>query len=250
MKEAYDAGVRQALVDYGIMKTAKTTGDVSREQGTLETFGDYAAPVAGAVSPLAGGVVSGLTAPRDKLFHAATGLGGGTGGAALGGMAGLGLGLTGLTLAELLGADLDPETNKAALLASIGLGAVGGAGYGTHWIRDRLKTLNPENNRGLKTAEITGEDAVAALSGIPGAGIVGPIAAGIAAPKDRGWSRFGHTLGGSVGGGLSAATLAMLLGTRNPRALLGTAALGSGAGGVLGHSVSRENDPLLTKLLG
>jgi len=37
---------------------------------------------------------------------------------------------------------------------------------------------------------------------------------------------------------------------RNPRALLGTAALGSGAGGVLGHSVSRENDPLLTKLLG
>ena len=83
----------------------------------------------------------------------------------------------------------------------------------------------------------------------------GPLVAGLAAPKDRGWSRFGWTglgaLGGSIGGGALGGLAGLL--SKNPRASsLGVPVgllLGGLGGQLAGHSYSRSQDPLMVKLL-
>jgi hypothetical protein len=158
---AYQLGARQALEDF--QKFAAKSDDEAKKkpkseskpkakpkgQNALVTAGDYAAPAASALlSPLAGGIVSGATAPNDRIMHAVGGTGAGIGGGALGALGGAFGGWGAGALANALGADLSDDTRAKMIALPAILGSLGGSGYGTHWYRQRLKEMNPEDNRG------------------------------------------------------------------------------------------------------
>ena len=133
LKQAYDLGVLEARAAFE--KRAAEGDALTSILGAL--------PLAGA--PLAG-YASGKTTPWEpKEVAARTGskaaLGqtlGGLGGAALG----AGLGGGGVALAKHLGADIDMEPGRAAMLGALlggGLGMAGGGAYGAYKGRQEAK---------------------------------------------------------------------------------------------------------------
>jgi hypothetical protein len=90
--------------------------------------------------------------------------------------------------------------------------------------------------------------ALGELAGLTGLPFTVPLATAVASPEGRGWSRFGHTLGGGAGGGLAGMALGSALGL-SPNALNLLRGAGGLAGGVQGYRMSRDADPMYMKAL-
>lgn len=208
--------------------------EAEKESSVKTATGEILTPALGAIPGLSGptlaGLSGGVTAPEGKGWSTATRsaggslLGqilGGTGGAALGGASGYGIG----HLIKALGGDVDPE-RAAAIGASLGGlgGVVGGGAYGTHVARKQGlgidKNKGSEKEGSYKTARAptdTSDVASAALGGLP---ILGPAAAGLASGmtgppglrQTTGMATTGGAAAGQALGGLSGAALGAGLG--------------------------------------
>jgi hypothetical protein len=141
IKQAYDAGVRQALNDFGL------SGGINKTAGDLSPVTVGLASSVLPMGPFIAPVVSSIAAPQDRALSRfghtlAGGLGGGLGGAFLGSLGGYGVGdLIDMARGEDDGLFADHKYRNMLLPAGALLGGlVGqgvGAGYGQRFSQDR-----------------------------------------------------------------------------------------------------------------
>jgi hypothetical protein len=224
-KLAYEIGQELAKLEFEKLAISQADIDSTSNWGTL------------------GPVAAGLAAPKGQGWNAA---GGSFVGGNLGSLAGM---AAGYPAAYALGKKpmmdmLQKGTHwgsmaggsKARLIAAglLGVGLpMAGALYGGH--KGTQMALQANNKSAALEKKAISEKDIhnTALWG----GLLGPIGAGVAAPKGHGWSAAGGALGGGAVGGMAGSMAGMGIGalaSEDPRLRLLAKALGQTVGGGLG----------------